>query len=138
MMGGMKAPEQADLMTEIMIDEMCELPNDITVNEPVPGESCVDDRVLFEQPDTEYDCGYRNEFTDEGIEHIREKRNFVFYRFKFSEYKRLYYFDEKQYGKKRTEDGEDSIVSKQLTVISGLNYFQQFMYTKKIFQPLYY
>ena len=137
-MCGMQAPEQADLMTEIMIDEMCELPNDITVNEPVPGESCVDDRVLFEQPDTEYYRGYRNEFTDEGIEHIREKRNFVFYRFKFSEYKRLYYFDEKQYGKKRTEDGEDSIVSKQLTVISGLNYFQQFMYTKKIFQPLYY
>ena len=47
-MGGMKAPEQADLMTEIMIDEMRELPNDITVNEPVPGECCVDDRVLFE------------------------------------------------------------------------------------------
>jgi hypothetical protein len=134
----MQAPEQADFMTEVMIDKMSKLPNDVTVNEPVPGESSVDDRVLFEQTDTEYDSSDRNEFAHEGIQHVREKRNFVFYRFEFSEDECLYYFDEKQYRKKRTENGEDTIVSKQLTVISGMNYFEQFMKTKKIFQPLYY
>lgn len=34
----MQAPEQSHLVGEVVIDEVCKLPNDVTIDEPIPGK----------------------------------------------------------------------------------------------------
>jgi len=41
----MQAPEQSHLMGEIVIDEVSKLPDNITIDEPVPGEGNRQERV---------------------------------------------------------------------------------------------
>lgn len=48
-MGRVQAPQQAHFMRQEMIDKVCKFPNDIAVNEPVPGKRGFKKRVFFEQ-----------------------------------------------------------------------------------------
>ena len=46
-------------MAEIVIDEMGQLPNNITIDEPIPGKTCFDDPIFFEKSNTKGNCSNR-------------------------------------------------------------------------------
>src|SRR6476620_664935 len=116
----MQTPEQTHLMTEIMINEMAEFPNDIGVYEPVPRKGCFYDCMLLKQGNTKNYNGYRNEFSDKCIEHEGKERNFIINRFKFSEDERFDYLEQQQYRKKRAEYRKNAVICKQIAIIAGI------------------
>jgi len=79
MMGGMQTPEDAHFVGEEVIDKVGEFPNDIAVDEPIPREGGVQDRVFFEIRDTKGDGGDGYEPSDDPVcDEDEERRPIVF------------------------------------------------------------
>lgn len=74
---GVEAPEQSHLMGEVMIDEMCKLPDDVSIDEPVPGKGNRKQRVRREQTDTISDNTKRDKLSNDPIEDVNEERNLI-------------------------------------------------------------
>lgn len=73
----MEAPEQSHLMGEVVIDEVCKFPNDVSIDEPVPGKGDRKQRVRREQTDTISDHAKRNKLSNNPIEHVNKERDFI-------------------------------------------------------------
>lgn len=74
-----EAPEQAYFMSEIVIDEMSEFPDDVSIDEPVPGETGGEDGVFFEKADAKGDCCYGDEAGNEPVGYEDEERHAVIF-----------------------------------------------------------
>ena len=64
-------------MAQVVIEEMPQFPNDITVDKPIPCESSLNNCVWFEQTNTKHDNCNGNEFSKEGVQYIGEERNLI-------------------------------------------------------------
>ena len=64
-------------MAQVMINEVSKLPDNITIDEPVPGEGNRQQRVWWEQSDTIRDDTKWNELPNNAIEHVNEERDFI-------------------------------------------------------------
>ena len=76
---GMETPEQAHLMSEIVINEMGEFPDDVSIDEPVPGEAGGHDGVFFEKADAKGDCCYGDEAGNEPVGYEDKERHPVIF-----------------------------------------------------------
>jgi hypothetical protein len=65
----MKAPEQPHFMTEIVINEMSQLPNDITIDKPVPRKTRLDEPPFFKETYAEGNGGDRKKTGEKPVEY---------------------------------------------------------------------
>jgi hypothetical protein len=64
-------------MTEVVVKEVSELPNNIAIDEPIPGEAGFEYCVRFEQAYTKHNNCNGNKLANKGVEHIRKKGNLI-------------------------------------------------------------
>jgi hypothetical protein len=64
-------------MSEIMVNEMSQLPNNIAVNKPVPGELNVYNCILLKNANTNHSHSYSNVPPYNGIKNIRKERYLI-------------------------------------------------------------
>jgi hypothetical protein len=76
-MGGMQTPEKPDFMRQEMVDKMSELPNYISVNEPIPGKRGLKDSISRKQAYTYSHHSKSNNSAYKCIQDIGKERNFV-------------------------------------------------------------
>jgi hypothetical protein len=70
-------------MSQVMINEVREFPCYVTIDEPVPCETCFDDRIFFKNTDAKRDSSDRDKSSYKTVENIREERNFIMDGFEF-------------------------------------------------------
>jgi len=122
---GMKAPEKAYFMTEIVIDKMGQFPDDVPIDEPVPFEGGVEGSVLFQETDTKgYGCN-GDEAGDAPVGNKYKKGHPVVFDPESFIYKGAYDLDEEKEGNHRRDGGEKPLGCRQRGVISFVVHFQQ-------------
>jgi hypothetical protein len=97
-------------MSQVMINEMRKFPNDISIYKPPPGKRRLKNSVPFKEPDAENHYRKREKVSDETIQHIRKKRNLIFYEPEFSLQNTFDDFNKQKQRKKRRNDGNDSFL----------------------------
>jgi hypothetical protein len=70
MMGRMKTPKQSDLMSPIMVKEMTKLPDDISINKPVPGKFSMENSIGFQQSYDKNNHGNGYKSTNHAVKNI--------------------------------------------------------------------
>jgi hypothetical protein len=118
MVCGMQAPQQTDLMPEIVIQEMSEFPHDISVNKPVPGEACFDHRILLEKPDAESHGRNGNKSSDHRIQHIGKEGDLIVQELEFPVKEGHQDLQHEYDGKKGHKYGKESLQSGQRTIVA--------------------
>lgn len=121
----MKTPEQSDLMTKIMIDEMSQFPDDIAIDEPVPGELGGQYGIFFKKADAKGYGGNGNKTGDEAVGHKDEERHAIVFDLKTfigDSATDLYQQEERYHG---GYGAEDPMGGGQRTVVAFLVHFQQ-------------
>jgi hypothetical protein len=88
-------------MTKIMIDKMGQFPNNITVDEPIPGKAGFDDPIFFKNSYAKSDSGNREKPRQEPVENKNQKRYSVFFDFESFVQKRSHDLDKQ----KKRHDG---------------------------------
>jgi hypothetical protein len=73
MVSGVQAPEKTDLMRKEMVSKMGELPDNITVNEPIPGKGSLENSVFGKQAYAQGDHSERDEPAYECIQYISKE-----------------------------------------------------------------
>ncbi len=112
----MQAPEKSHLVGEEVIDKVCELPDNVTKNEPVPGELYRQQRVWREQADT---------ICYNAIEYINEEWNLVFSPAEILMRKCQQEFDDDNEWNKRRKDGLNPFPGAKRIIIAGPNDFDE-------------
>jgi hypothetical protein len=127
----MEAPEQAYFMAKIMIDKVCEFPDDVSVDEPVPGEFRFEDGIFFKKADAKgYGCD-GDEAGEEAIDDKDEERHAIVFdpeSFVGNGPSDLY---QQQEGNDRGNSCEDAVSGGQERVVAFLVHFQQGPQTQK-------
>ena len=67
---------------------MSQLPNNIAIDEPVPGKTCFNDPIFFEKPDTKRNGRNGEKTRKKPVENKDQKRYFIFFYFKLFVYNR--------------------------------------------------
>ena len=127
----MQAPEQSHLMGEIVIDEVCKLPDDVTIDEPVPGKGNRQQRVGRQQADTKRDDAKRNKLSNDAIEYVNKERDLILRSLEILMRKGqqdLYDNDKRNERRKR---GLNSLPGAQRIVVAGANDFDESVYGKE-------
>jgi|TARA_Y100000294_G_scaffold85125_1_gene79777 hypothetical protein len=64
-------------MSEVVVDEMPELPNNVTVDKPIPSHFRLKGCIFLEHADTNDYHAYRYKSSDKSVENIDQKSNLV-------------------------------------------------------------
>jgi hypothetical protein len=113
MMSGMQAPQQTYFMGKVMIYKMSQFPDDIAIDEPIPGEACIYNRELFKESDAKSHCSYGNEAGDKPVEDMNKKDHLVigYSEFFVNQCPDDFYNEEK--GNQRSNGRHNSFISPQ-------------------------
>jgi len=123
--GGMEAPEQTYLMTEIMIDEVGKLPDDVSINKPVPCEGRVEGRIFFQEADAKSNGCDGDEAGDEPVGNkYKEGHPVIFYPESFI-HQGAYDLDEEEKGDHRRDGGQKTMRCRQRGIISFVIHVKQ-------------
>ena len=127
----MQAPEKSHLVGEKVINKVCELPDDVTKNEPVPGELYRQQRVWRKQADTIGDDAKGNKLSNNAIEYINEEWNLVFSPAKILMRKCQQELDDDNEWNKGRKDGLNSLPGAKRIIIAGPNDFDESLHRKE-------
>ena len=123
--GAVKAPEQPYLMTKIVVNKVSEFPDDITIDEPVPGKAGGQYRILFKKADAKrYGCD-GNKAGDEPVSHEHEERHAIIFDLKTFISDSAADLQQQEEGDHGGYGAEDAMGCRQGTVVSFLVHFQQ-------------
>jgi len=68
-------------MTEIMIYKMSQLPNNVAIDEPIPGKTCFNNTIFFEKTYTKSNGCNGEKTRNKPVENKDQKRYFIFFYF---------------------------------------------------------
>ena len=120
-----EAPEQPHFMTEIMINEVGEFPDDVAIDEPIPGEVSGQNGVFFKKADAKGDGCDGNETGDEPVSYKDKKWHAVVFDPEALVGGGPSDLDQQQEGDHGRYGAEDAVSGGQGAVVSFLVHFQQ-------------
>ena len=117
----MQTPEQSHLMGKKVIDEVCKLPDNVTIDEPVPRKGNRQQRVGRQQTDTKRDDAKRDKLSDNAIEYVNKERDLILRPVEILMGKGHQDLNDHDKRNERRKNGLNPVPGAQRTVVAGAN-----------------
>ena len=127
-----QAPQQPDLVREEVVREMPELPDDVAVDEPVPGEVTLEQRVRLEYRDAECERGDRDVRAEHAVQHVREEDELVLPRLEVLVDQRADDLDHEEHRQHWPDGRGEAIPGEQRTVVVRRRHLQPVRHAEEV------
>ena len=119
---GVQAPEQAHFVRQVVIDEVPQLPDDVRVDEPVPGQGRLKRGVFLKQTDAEDNHAERDESADEAICYVNQEVDPVDFHLWIPMNQAQHQLEDQQQRDDGNDERPDTVGTGESTDISCLHY----------------